>query len=116
MSTLIISAKNDKGEDLFDLALKGVKDVTRRKSPRRVGSVISLQRGRGIKGAAKATVVSCGMNWMWERYATDQEKQGDARREGNFSSYEALWEEIKRIYKGDVPPLYRIEFALVKGD
>lgn len=118
---MIFMAKNEDGVSTYDLALKGVKKVTRRSKPLPIGKEFAIQCGRGKKAGARAKVISCveGIAWAFKtahkairlrcdmRELLDQE----AKLEG-FKSWAGL--NAWFVERGeDITEKYRIEYEIV---
>ena len=117
---MIFASKNEKGESKFDLILKlapGELFDTRRSKLRRVGSVVSIQRGRGVKGERKAQIIACvsydeiphGWGIPFGRIpekAEDEYKAEQAKQELFYT-----WEGLEKWFidhKKDMRETYRI--------
>jgi uncharacterized protein YqfB (UPF0267 family) len=111
---MIFSKKNEKGENLFDLVLSGRKTVTRRQTPKTVGKIYSVQRGRCKKGEAYIRIISCAPEEPYNSPLNGLEEE--AHKEG-FYTMAALINVLHDTYFGKDPKkLYRIEFELVKDE
>jgi hypothetical protein len=114
---MIFCSKNEKGERASDLIVKGVKTVTRRLKPIKVGKILAVQPGRGKKAIGYIRVISCipetewlfalrGLNLLSERYLLKE-----AYNEG-FESWDGLiswFSNHKPLIRLD--DTYRIEFV-----
>lgn len=106
--------------ELLPKVLDGSKTVTRRRSPRVVGSLQAVQPGRGKKGVGFVRVISCELHNDWWLQNIDEWGTGEseeANREG-FQDWYDFEMKIKELYgqewKSFKKDFYRIEFQLVK--
>jgi len=104
--------------ELLPKVLDGSKTVTRRRSPRKVGSLQAVQPKRGVKGVGFVRVVSCVPALDWEiEFKTVEDLKKEAKLEG-FENWVGFEKKIFELYKTHWVFMrndcFRIEFVLVK--
>lgn len=105
---------NKEGVPAHELIAKGVKTVTRRSKPKKVGSIHEVYSPKGIVKSLRIRVTSCQTHEEWNRdnFVFGFRRQEEAEREG-FGTWKELIEWFK-THNFNIHQTYRIGFEVVK--
>ena len=112
---MIFIATNEDGFYTWDLAIRGIKTVTRRMKPMQIGKEFAICPGRGKHAICRAVVTDCTLSRVhYHARETDlvDYKHLEAKMEG-FKTWDGLMHWMHK-HKINFEDTFRIEFKVIK--